>query len=143
MNQIPTITKMEVFPVAGHDCMELNLSGAHAPYFTRNIVILTDSTGNEGIGEVPGGEKITAALEQIKDLYTEEAYLLCKRLEFKNMLGRFEVDAPKNQAEEHFKLVTEKKEAEKIFAKIKGIECAFQIQFDEGGKRCDMDAGGR
>ena len=56
---IPTITKMEVFPVAGHDCMELNLSGAHAPYFTRNIVILTDSTGNEGIGEVPGGEKIT------------------------------------------------------------------------------------
>ena len=68
MNQIPTITKMEVFPVAGHDCMELNLSGAHAPYFTRNIVILTDSTGNEGIGEVPGGEKITAALEQIKDL---------------------------------------------------------------------------
>ena len=68
MNAIPTITKMEVFPVAGHDCMELNLSGAHAPYFTRNIVILTDSTGNEGIGEVPGGEKITAALEQIKDL---------------------------------------------------------------------------
>ena len=46
---------------------------------------------------------------------------MCKRLEFKNMLGRFEVDAPKNQAEEHFKLVTEKKEAEKIFAKIKGI----------------------
>lgn len=44
MNAIPTITKMEVFPVAGHDCMELNLSGAHAPYFTRNLVILTDST---------------------------------------------------------------------------------------------------
>ena len=37
-----------------------------------------------------------ARLEQIKDLYTEEAYLLCKRLEFKNLLGRFEVDAPKN-----------------------------------------------
>ena len=53
----------------------------------------------------------SARLEQIKDLYTEEAYLLCTRLEFKNMLGRFEVDAPKNQAEEHFKLVTEKKEA--------------------------------
>ena len=49
---IPTITKMEVYPVAGHDCMELNLSGAHAPYFTRNIVILTDSNGVEGVGAV-------------------------------------------------------------------------------------------
>ena len=35
----PTITKMEVWPVAGQDCMELNLSGAHAPYFTRNVVV--------------------------------------------------------------------------------------------------------
>ena len=56
---IPVVEKMEVFPVAGHDCMELNLSGAHAPYFTRNIVILTDSNGVEGVGEVPGGEEIT------------------------------------------------------------------------------------
>lgn len=58
------IKKMEVYPVAGKDCMELNLSGAHAPYFTRNIVILTDENGAEGIGEVPGGEKITKALEE-------------------------------------------------------------------------------
>ncbi|MBE6004513.1 MAG: glucarate dehydratase [Lachnospiraceae bacterium] len=65
---IPVISKMEVYPVAGHDCMELNLSGAHAPYFTRNIVILTDSNGVEGIGEVPGGQKITNALEAVKDL---------------------------------------------------------------------------
>ena len=65
---IPIIEKMEVIPVAGHDCMELNLSGAHAPYFTRNIVILTDSNGIEGVGEVPGGEKITKALEDVKDL---------------------------------------------------------------------------
>lgn len=63
----PIIEKMEVFPVAGTDCMELNLSGAHAPYFTRNIVILTDSNGVEGVGEVPGGQKITAALESVKD----------------------------------------------------------------------------
>lgn len=60
---VPTITKMEVFPVAGRDCMELNLSGAHAPYFTRNVVVLTDSRGLLGVGEVPGGEKITKALE--------------------------------------------------------------------------------
>lgn len=55
----PTIVTAEVFPVAGRDCMELNLSGAHGPYFTRNIVILTDSAGNTGVGEVPGGQKIT------------------------------------------------------------------------------------
>lgn len=60
----PTIAKMEVFPVAGKDCMELNLSGAHAPFFTRNVVILTDSNGKSGVGEVPGGQKITLALEE-------------------------------------------------------------------------------
>ena len=65
---IPVIEKMEVFPVAGKDSMELNLSGAHAPYFTRNIVILTDSGGATGVGEVPGGTKITDALEEVKDL---------------------------------------------------------------------------
>ncbi len=62
------IVKMEVFPVAGKDCMELNLSGAHAPYFTRNIVILTDENGVEGIGEVPGGEKITKGIEEVEYL---------------------------------------------------------------------------
>ncbi|VDN48151.1 glucarate dehydratase [Petrocella atlantisensis] len=63
-----TIVKMDVYPVAGKDCMLLNLSGAHAPYFTRNIVILTDSNGDTGLGEVPGGEKITKALEKTKEL---------------------------------------------------------------------------
>lgn len=65
---IPVVTKMEVFPVSGLDSMELNLSGAHAPYFTRNIVILTDSNGIEGVGEVPGGEKITKALKSVEHL---------------------------------------------------------------------------
>ncbi|MFW6313726.1 MAG: enolase C-terminal domain-like protein, partial [Spirochaetota bacterium] len=54
---------MRVIPVAGHDSMLLNLSGAHAPFFTRNIVVLTDDRGNSGIGEAPGGEKIRATLE--------------------------------------------------------------------------------
>jgi glucarate dehydratase len=44
----------------------LNLSGAHGPFFTRNIVILTDSSGNTGIGEVPGGEKIRQTIEDAK-----------------------------------------------------------------------------
>ena len=65
---IPKVVNMDVYPVAGHDSMELNLSGAHAPYFTRNIVVLEDSTGNLGVGEVPGGQKITKALEDVKHL---------------------------------------------------------------------------
>lgn len=84
-----------------------------------------------------------ARLEQISDLYTEEAYLLCKKLEFKNLLSRFEVDAPKNQAEEHFKMVTEKKEAEKIFARLRGVECAFQVIFNEEKQDSHMDATGQ
>lgn len=59
----PKIVKMEVYQVAGHDCMLLNLSGAHGAYFTRNVVILTDDSGNEGVGEVPGGEKICKVLK--------------------------------------------------------------------------------
>ena len=65
---IPKIVKMEAVPVAGHDSMLLNLSGAHGPFFTRNIVILTDDTGNTGLGEVPGGEKILQTLEDCREL---------------------------------------------------------------------------
>lgn len=64
----PKITKMEVYPVAGYDSMLMNLSGAHGPYFTRNIVILTDENGNEGLGEVPGGEKITNTIKECEEL---------------------------------------------------------------------------
>jgi len=49
----PVITKLDVIPVAGRDSMLLNLSGAHAPFFTRNLAVLTDSSGNVGVGEVP------------------------------------------------------------------------------------------
>ena len=58
-----------------------------------------------------------AKLDGVQELYTEDAYLLCKRLEFKNLLGRFEVDAPKNQTQEHFKIVRKKSEAERIWKK--------------------------
>src|SRR5580704_10228708 len=64
----PRVTEMKVIPVAGQDSMLLNLSGAHAPYFTRNLVILTDSAGNTGVGEVPGGEKIRQVLEESRPL---------------------------------------------------------------------------
>ncbi|MER6969679.1 enolase C-terminal domain-like protein [Nocardioides sp. NPDC000445] len=65
---VPTIGKIEVVPVAGHDSMLLNLSGAHAPFFTRNIAILTDSEGREGVGEVPGGEPIRRTIEEAAEL---------------------------------------------------------------------------
>jgi glucarate dehydratase len=59
----PVVRKMQVIPVAGHDGMLMNLSGAHGPFFTRNLIILTDSAGNTGVGEVPGGERIRQTLE--------------------------------------------------------------------------------
>ncbi|MGE8361192.1 enolase C-terminal domain-like protein [Pseudomonas sp.] len=64
----PTVLEMDVIPVAGHDSMLLNLCGAHAPYFTRNLVLLKDSAGRTGIGEVPGGEGIRQALERVRGL---------------------------------------------------------------------------
>jgi len=63
----PKIVTMRVIPVAGHDSMLLNLSGAHSPFFTRNIVILSDTAGHTGVGEVPGGERIRKVLEQAKE----------------------------------------------------------------------------
>ncbi|MCY8377734.1 Glucarate dehydratase [Bacillus licheniformis] len=67
-SQTPSIADMQVIPVAGHDSMLLNLSGAHGPFFTRNIVILKDSSGALGVGEVPGGDRIRQTLEQAKPL---------------------------------------------------------------------------
>jgi glucarate dehydratase len=64
----PIITDMQVIPVAGHDGMLLNLSGAHGPFFTRNIVILKDNAGHTGVGEVPGGERIRQTLEDARSL---------------------------------------------------------------------------
>ncbi len=64
----PRVTQVRVIPVAGHDSMLLNLSGAHGPFFTRNLLILTDSLGHVGVGEVPGGEKIRQTLEDARAL---------------------------------------------------------------------------
>jgi len=64
----PQVTDLRVIPVAGRDSMLLNLSGAHGPFFTRNLLILTDSAGRTGVGEVPGGEKIRQTLEDARAL---------------------------------------------------------------------------
>src|SRR5437763_1841466 len=64
---------MHVVPVAGHDSMLLNLSGAHSPFFLRNLVILKDSSGRTGAGEVPGDERIRETLEQARGLVVGQA----------------------------------------------------------------------
>jgi glucarate dehydratase len=64
----PRVTALRVIPVAGRDSMLLNLSGAHGPFFTRNLLILTDSAGRTGVGEVPGGEKIRQTLDDAREL---------------------------------------------------------------------------
>ncbi|QJE02043.1 glucarate dehydratase [Massilia forsythiae] len=66
----PVVTSMRVIPVAGRDSMLLNLCGAHAPYFTRILVLLEDSAGHVGMGEVPGSNGILLALEKLVPLVT-------------------------------------------------------------------------
>ncbi len=67
----PTVTSLRVVPVAGLDSMLLNLSGAHGPFFTRNVVLLKDSDGNTGLGEVPGGENIRRTIEDAGSLIVD------------------------------------------------------------------------
>jgi len=69
----PVVASLTVIPVAGHDSMLLNLSGAHGPFFTRNLLLLTDSAGHTGVGEVPGGEKIRQTLEDARPLVVGQA----------------------------------------------------------------------
>ena len=76
----PVITELRVIPVAGRDSMLLNLSGAHGPFFTRNLLILTDSAGRTGVGEVPGGEKIRRTLEDARPLVVGQSIGAQQRL---------------------------------------------------------------
>ena len=68
LSSTPVITSLRAIPVAGRDSMLLNLSGAHGPFFTRNLLLLTDSAGRTGVGEVPGGEKIRQTLQDAAPL---------------------------------------------------------------------------
>jgi glucarate dehydratase len=76
----PVVTEMQVIPVAGRDGMLLNLSGAHAPFFTRNLVILRDNSGHTGLGEVPGGEKIRQTLEDARGLVVGQSIGACNNI---------------------------------------------------------------
>lgn len=78
--EVPVIVEMQVIPVAGYDSMLMTLSGAHSAIFTRNIVILTDSTGNKGVGEIHGGDSITEALNACKPLVIGQSLSCYKKL---------------------------------------------------------------
>jgi glucarate dehydratase len=84
----PVVTDLRVVPVAGHDSMLLNLSGAHGPFFTRNVVLARDSAGNTGVGEVPGGEKIRQTLEDARPLVVGQPVSSCNRV-LQEMRRRF------------------------------------------------------
>ena len=73
MSATPVITSLQAIPVAGRDSMLMNLSGAHGPFFSRNLLVLTDSAGHTGVGEVPGGEKIRQTLEDAGALVVGQA----------------------------------------------------------------------
>lgn len=81
----PIVKSIRAIPVAGHDSMLLNLSGAHGPYFTRNILIIEDNSGNIGVGEIPGGEKILATLNDAKALIEGQPIG-----EYKNLLKKIQ-----------------------------------------------------
>jgi len=76
----PVITKMQVVPVAGYDSMLMTLSGAHAPCFTRNLVILTDSAGHTGIGEIHGGDYTCDCLNAVRPLVEGKPVSHCRQI---------------------------------------------------------------
>ena len=82
-----------------------------------------------------------ARLKEVSELYTQEAYLLCKKLEFKNLLSRFSVDAPKNSAEEYFRRITDEKEARRFLESAKGRACGFYFVLPEERQTEETRAG--
>lgn len=84
-----------------------------------------------------------AKLESIASLYTEDAFVMCKRLEFKNLLGRFNVSAPKINVEEHFTLVTSLEMADKVLAKAEGRNVAYSFVKGAESTVCKGDSDGQ
>ena len=76
----PRIRSVRVIPVAGADSMLLNLSGAHGPFFTRNLVVVSDASGRTGIGETPGGTAIASVIDEAAALLVDRPIGLQKQL---------------------------------------------------------------
>jgi glucarate dehydratase len=101
----PVVTEMLVIPVAGDDSMLLNLSGAHAPLFTRNIVILRDNAGHTGVGEVPGGKLIRQTLDDSRPLVMGQSIASCNAV-LNAMRQRFAVRDAGGRGQQTFDLRT-------------------------------------
>ena len=65
------------------------------------------------------------------NLYTEEAYIFFQKLEFKNLLSRFDVSAPANKVEDGFKIITSKSEAEKVFVQAEEASTIGAVIFKD------------
>ena len=68
-------------------------------------------------------------MAKLGNIYTQEAYALIKRLEFKNMLSRFQVDAPANdKIEKTFRMIEDFGEADQVLNKAAAaLRLAFAI----------------
>ncbi len=73
------------------------------------------------------------AAAHIEDLYTPEALELCRRLEFKNLLGRFRVQEEQKQDGARFRRICELGEADAYLAGLRGKDVAFQFIEEDGG----------
>ena len=68
---------------------------------------------------------------KLGNIYTEEAYVFFQKLEFKNLLSRFDVAAPANKIEDAFRIITSKREAEEIFAKAEKAQTTGTVLFKD------------
>lgn len=85
----------------------------------------------------------SARIEQVSDLYTKEAYLLCKRLEFKQLLGRFAPQAQGSQAQQHFRRVSGRREIGDVINGLRGKVCGFFIVPTETVRDANMERDGQ
>ena len=113
----PVVSSVRVVPIAGRDDMLLNLSGAHGPFFTRNVVLLKDSAGNTGVGEAPGGEKIRATIEDARALVVGQSAGRCNAV-MDEMRRRFADRDAGGRGQQTFDLRT-------TIHAVTAIECAM------------------
>ena len=68
---------------------------------------------------------------RLGNIYTEEAYAYFQRLQFKNLLSKFDVTAPANSVEDHFRVIESKTEATEIFRKAAQADCVGAAIFKD------------
>jgi len=68
---------------------------------------------------------------RLTDMYTPEAYAYFQRLQFKNMLSRFEVTAPSHAVEDHFQIITGREQAEAVFARARQQKTVGAVCFKD------------